>query len=50
MGDMRNAQNILVGRPEGKKLLERHRRRREDNISMDLREIRREGVGWIRLV
>jgi hypothetical protein len=34
---MRNAYNILVGKPEGKKLLERHERRWEDNIRMDLR-------------
>jgi hypothetical protein len=30
----------LVGKPEGKKPLGRSRRRWEDNISMDLREIR----------
>jgi hypothetical protein len=28
---------ILVGKPEGKKPLERPRRRRENNIKMDLR-------------
>jgi hypothetical protein len=41
MGKKRNAYRILVGKPEGKKLLERSRRRWEDNIKMDLREI-----GW----
>jgi hypothetical protein len=30
MGKMRNAYNILVGKPEGKKPHERPRRRRED--------------------
>jgi hypothetical protein len=35
----RNAYRILVGRPEGKRPLGRHRRRWEDNIKMDLREI-----------
>jgi hypothetical protein len=30
---------ILVGSPEGRRPLERHSRRREDNIKMDLREI-----------
>jgi hypothetical protein len=30
---------ILVGKPEGKRQLERPRRRWEDNIKMDLREI-----------
>jgi hypothetical protein len=38
MGEMRNAHNILVGRPEGKRLLGRPRHRWEDNIRMDLRE------------
>jgi hypothetical protein len=32
---------ILVGRPEGRIPLGRHRRRREDNIKMNLQE-----VGW----
>jgi hypothetical protein len=32
----------------GKRPLGRHRRRREDNIKMDLREIEWGGVGWIR--
>jgi hypothetical protein len=38
----------LVGRPEGKRPLGRPRRRWEDNIKMDLREI---GIdeNWIRL-
>jgi hypothetical protein len=31
---------ILVGNPEGKRSLERPRRRWEDNIKMDLREVR----------
>jgi hypothetical protein len=35
----RNACRILVGKPEGKKSLERPRRRPVDNIKMDLREI-----------
>jgi hypothetical protein len=38
MGEMRNAYKILVGKPEGKGTLGRHRRRWEDNIKMDLRE------------
>jgi hypothetical protein len=33
------AYNILVGKPKGKRSLGRHRRRLEDNIRMDLREI-----------
>ena len=30
---------VLVGKPEGKSQLERPRRRWEDNIKMDLREV-----------
>jgi hypothetical protein len=41
MGDKRNAYKILVGKPEGKKPVRRHRHRWVDNIKMDLRE-----VGW----
>jgi hypothetical protein len=39
MGEVRGAYNILVGRPEGRRPLGRPRRRWEDNIKMDLREI-----------
>jgi hypothetical protein len=46
-GEMRNAYKIFVGKPEGKRLLGRPSRRREDNIKMDLREIVLEGVDWI---
>jgi hypothetical protein len=38
-GAKRNACRILVEKPEGKRPLGRHRRRWEDNIKMDLREI-----------
>jgi hypothetical protein len=41
MVQMRNAYNILVGKPEGKKPLGRPKRRWEDNIRKDLTEI-----GW----
>jgi hypothetical protein len=40
---------VLVGRPEGKRPLERPRRRWEDNIKLDLREIGIDGANWIRL-
>jgi hypothetical protein len=43
MGEVRGAYNILVGRPEGRRPLERPRRRWEDNIKMDLRDI---GIGF----
>jgi hypothetical protein len=35
---MRNAYEILVENPEGKRPLERHRHSSEDNIRMDLWE------------
>jgi hypothetical protein len=38
-----------VGKPEGKRPLGRPRRRWEDGIRMDLREIGLGGVDWIRL-
>jgi hypothetical protein len=41
MGEVRNVYNILVGKQEGKRLLERPRHRWEDNIRMDVSEI-----GW----
>jgi hypothetical protein len=39
MGGMRNAYSILIVEPEGKRPLERPKRRWESNIRMDLREI-----------
>jgi hypothetical protein len=45
MGEERNVYKVLVGKPEGERPLGRPRRRREDGIRMDLREI---GLGvWI---
>jgi hypothetical protein len=37
MGEIRNAYNILVGKPERKRPLGRPRRRGEDNTRMDLK-------------
>jgi len=37
--EIRNAYKILAGKPEGKILLERPRRRWEDNSRFDLRKI-----------
>ncbi|KAJ4435967.1 hypothetical protein ANN_18590 [Periplaneta americana] len=50
MGESRNAYRVLVGRPEGKRPLRRPRRRWEDNIKMDLREVGYDGRDWINLV
>jgi hypothetical protein len=47
MMEKRNAYRILVGKPEGKRPLERPRRSWADNIKMDLREIGWDGVDWI---
>jgi hypothetical protein len=49
MGEGRNMYRVLVGKPEGKRPLERPRRRWEDGIKMDLREIGWGGVEWIYL-
>jgi hypothetical protein len=49
MGEVRGAYNILFGRPEGRRPLGRPRRRWEDNIKMDLREIGFGDVDWIHL-
>jgi hypothetical protein len=50
MGEMRNSYKILVGKPEGKRPLERSRRRWEITITMDLKEIGWEGVNWMHLI
>jgi hypothetical protein len=49
MEEERKVYKVLVGKPEGKSPLGRPRRRWEDGIRMDLREIGLEGVYWIRL-
>jgi hypothetical protein len=45
----RDVYRVLVGRPEGKRPLGRHRRRWEDNMKMDLREIGIAEANWIQL-
>jgi ribosome biogenesis protein Nip4 len=50
MGEVRGANNILVGKPEGRRSLGRPRRRWEDNIKMDLEEIGFRDVDWIHWV
>jgi len=40
----------LVGKPEGKRLLGRPRRRWEENIKMYLQEVGCGGMDWIELV
>ncbi|KAJ4442065.1 hypothetical protein ANN_11931 [Periplaneta americana] len=49
MGESRNAYRVLFGRPEGNRPLGRPRRRWEDNIKMDLREVGYDDRDWINL-
>jgi hypothetical protein len=49
MGERRGAYKVLVGKPEGRKSLGRPRRRWEDNIKTDLREVGWGCVDWIGL-
>ena len=44
-----NAYRVLVGIPEGKRPLRRPRRRWEDNVKMDLREVGCDPGNWIDL-
>jgi hypothetical protein len=49
MGEERGIYRVLVQRPESKRPMGRPRRRWEDNIKMDLREIGIDGANWIQL-
>jgi hypothetical protein len=49
MGEGRNMYRVLVGKPKGRRPLERPRYRREDGIKMDLREIGWGSGEWIHL-
>jgi hypothetical protein len=49
MREGRRVYGVSVGRPERKRPLGRPRRRWEDNIKIDLREIGIDGANWIRL-
>jgi hypothetical protein len=49
MVEGRGVYRIVVGRLEGNRPLGKPRRRWEDNIKMDLREIRMDGQNWIQL-
>jgi hypothetical protein len=48
-GEGRGVYKVLVGKPEGKRPLVRHRCRWENNIKMDLEEVGCGGVDWIGL-
>ena len=49
MGEERGMYRVLVGKPEGKRPLERPRRRWVDNIRIDLREVGCGYMDWIGL-
>jgi hypothetical protein len=49
MGEDIKVYKVLVGKPEGKIPLRRPRRRWEDGVRINLREIGLGGVAWIRL-
>jgi hypothetical protein len=49
MGKSRGVYKVLVGKPEGKRPLGRHRRRWEDNIIIDFQEVGCGGMDWIEL-
>ena len=49
MEKMRGIYRVLVGKPEGTRPLERPRRGWEDNIKMDLQEVRCVGMDWMEL-
>jgi hypothetical protein len=49
MEERRGIYRVLVGKPEGKGLLGRTRRRWEDNIKMDLQEMGCGEMEWIDL-
>lgn len=48
-GERKSAHRMLVGRPEGKRLLGEPSRRWEDNIELDLQEVGWIGMEWIDL-
>ena len=49
MGERRGAYRVLLGKPDRKRPLGRHRRRWEDNVKMDLQEVGCWGRDWIEL-
>jgi hypothetical protein len=48
-GERRSVYRVLVGKPEGRNTLGRPRCRWEDNIKMDLQEVRFGNTDWIEL-
>jgi hypothetical protein len=52
MAERRSVYRVLVGKPEGKRPLDRPRRRWKDNIKMNLQEVGCgvwTGLSWLRI-
>jgi hypothetical protein len=49
-GERRGVYRVLVGKPEGKRPLGRPRRRWENNIKMDLKDVGCGGMAWVEMV
>jgi hypothetical protein len=49
MGERRSAYKVLIGKPERRRPLGRPRRRWEDNMKVDFREVRWGDIDWIGL-
>ena len=49
MGERRGVYRVLVGKPEGKRPLGRHRSRWEGNIKLDRQEVGFGGMDWTEL-
>ena len=49
MGESKGAYRVLVGKLEGRRALDRPRRRWEDNVNTDLRQVEWGDVDWIDL-
>jgi hypothetical protein len=49
MGEKKSLYRVLVGKPEGKRPLGRHKPRWEDNIKMDCQEVGCGGIDWVEM-
>jgi len=49
MGEGKGVYRVLAGRSEDKRSLRRPRRRWEDNIKMDLRQVEIDGANWVQM-
>jgi hypothetical protein len=47
MAEMSSAYKVLVGKTEGRRSLGKSRRKREDNVKKDIKEVAWKSVDWI---